>query len=121
MIEIISDLPSNTLGARCKGHVTRKDYENVLIPAVEAALKRNKKLRIYYEVAADFTAIDPGAVLEDIGTGMKHLAQWEKIAIVTDVDWIKHTAGAFAFLLHGNVKTFPLADAQEARDWLAKG
>jgi len=37
MIEIISELPENVLGVRAKGRVTAGDYEQVLIPAVEAA------------------------------------------------------------------------------------
>jgi len=120
MIEIIKDLPSNILGFRCRGRVTRSDYEGVLIPAVDAALKHDKRVRLYYEVAADFAGIEPGAVLEDIGVGMKHLAQWERFALVTDVEWIKHVAGAFAFLLPGRLKIFPLSAAKEARNWIAQ-
>ena len=47
MIEIIEDLPDNVVGILAKGEVTRKDYLDVLIPAIDAALKRNAKLRLY--------------------------------------------------------------------------
>ena len=40
MIELIPDLPENVLGFSAKGEVTVEDYETVLIPAVEARIKR---------------------------------------------------------------------------------
>ena len=47
MIQIISDFPDNVVGILAKGVVTRRDYLDVLIPAIDAALKRNAKLRLY--------------------------------------------------------------------------
>lgn len=120
MIELVKDLPPNVIGAVCTGRVTRKDYEQVLIPAVESTVHNNKRVRLYYKIAADFQGIDPMAVLEDFMEGMRHLPQWERIAVVTDVDWIKHTIKAFAFLIHGQLKTFPLAEAETALKWITE-
>jgi len=47
MIEIIEGLSENIVGILAEGEVTRKDYLDVLIPAIDAALKRNAKLRLY--------------------------------------------------------------------------
>ncbi|HWU26152.1 MAG TPA: STAS/SEC14 domain-containing protein, partial [Rhizomicrobium sp.] len=69
MIEIISELPENVLGVRAKGRVTAGDYEQVLIPAVEAALKRHDRLHFYCELGEQFEGIDPGAVFEDLKVG----------------------------------------------------
>ena len=119
MLETISGLPDSVIGVTAKGRVTRKDYETVLIPAVEAALKRHDKLRLYYELGPEFTGIDPGAVLEDFEVGMRHLPHWEKLAVVTDVEWIRQAVNAFAFMIHGTVKIFPASQARAARDWIA--
>jgi hypothetical protein len=53
------------------------------------ALKNHEKLRLYYETAADFSGIDPGAVWEDIKVGMEYFTRWERMAVVTDIEWIK--------------------------------
>jgi len=50
---------------------------------------------------------------------MEHLTRWERVAVVTDVDWIKHTMQFFSFMMPGQLKTFPLAQAEEARKWIA--
>lgn len=46
MIRLLSGFPENVLAVACEGHVTRSDYENVLIPAIRAALERQPKLRV---------------------------------------------------------------------------
>ena len=36
--------------------------------------------------------------------GMEHLLRWERIAVVTDVDWIRHTLRVFSFVVPGVIK-----------------
>jgi SpoIIAA-like len=91
----------------------------VLVPDVADRLNRHDKLRIYYEVAADFAGLDPGAVWEDTKVGLSHFRHWERFAVVTDAEWIKHAVTLFGFLMPGELRVFPLADAARAREWIA--
>lgn len=118
MIEHVTSFPDGVLAFVCHGHVTKADYEGVLVPAVIDALKKNDKIRLYYETAPDFTGIHPGAMWEDFKVGIEHLTRWERFAIVTDIDWIKHTMRFFSFLMPGKLKLFPTADAAKAREWI---
>jgi hypothetical protein len=119
MIEKLTGFPGNVVAFACHGEVTRRDYEAVLVPAVEAALKAHQKVRLYYKTDTDFSGIEPGAMWEDFKIGLMHLSRWERIAVVTDVDWIKATVRAFGFVMPGTVKVFPLAEAVAAHDWIA--
>jgi SpoIIAA-like len=119
MIERLTDFPANVLAFKCHGRVTKADYDTVLVPAVKDALKSHAKVRLYYEVAADFDGIEAGAAWEDFKVGIEHLTRWERMAVVTDVDWIKHTIHFFGFMMPGEMKFFPLAEAAQARAWIA--
>jgi hypothetical protein len=119
MIDTLDGFPDNVVAIACKGQVTRSDYAEVLIPAVEAALQRHDKVRLYYEIGTDFEGIDPTAVWEDFKVGMEHLSRWERVAVVTDVHWIGNTMKVFGFLLPVDIRLFPLSEATEARDWVA--
>ena len=121
MIEQLKDFPENVLAFACHGHVTKADYEEVLVPAVLAALKKQQKVRLYYETAADFSGIHPGAMWEDFKVGVEHLTHWERFAIVSDIDWIKHTMRFFSFLMPGALRVFPASEAAEARRWVCEG
>lgn len=120
VIETLTGFPDNIVAFKGHDHVTKNDYDTVLIPEVEKRLQQHEKLGIYYEFAPDFAGIEPGAALEDAKVGFSHLRSWDRIAVVTDVEWIKQTMKFFGFLMPAKVRTFPIAEAGEARAWVAQ-
>ena len=118
MIRSLSGFPENVVAVVCEGRVTRKDYDDVLVPAVTAALRRHDKVRLYYEITPQFSGMEPGAIWEDFRVGMGHLLRWERIAVVTDVAWIRHTVNACRFLLPGKVRIFGGGETAAARAWI---
>jgi len=98
--------------------VTKADYDSILVPAVVKALDKNKKVRLYYETSKDFEGIDPGAVWEDFKIGMEHLTRWERVAVVTDIEWITQAMRLFSFLMPGVVKLFSTSESERARSWI---
>jgi SpoIIAA-like len=119
MIEQLADFPDTILAFICHGHVTKADYETVIIPAAEKAMKAHAKVRLYYELGTEFAGIEPAAMWEDFKVGMGHLSAWERIAVVTDVDWIKYAVRAFGFLMPAKLHVFPTSEAAAARAWIA--
>lgn len=118
MIESIDSFPDNVVAVIAKGQVTKQDYEKVLIPKVEAALKRHERISLYYELGAEFSGVDSGAAWEDIKVGVEHLTRWERMAVVTDVDWIRHLMSAFRVFMPGRLRVFPTAKTADARAWI---
>ena len=121
MIEVLSGFPSTVLAFTCKGHVTKQDYESVLIPAVEHALAHHEKVRLYYHIDAGFSGIEPGAMWDDFKVGMEHLFRWDRLAVVTDVEWIRHTFTVFSFMIPCEAKVFRLEEAAKAQAWIVEG
>jgi hypothetical protein len=119
MIEHLAGFPDNVVAVVCRGRVTGDDYKTVLLPAVMKALKSHDKLRLYYETATDFAGLDAYAMWEDFKVGMEHLTRWERIAVVTDVEWIRHTVRFFSFLMPGTTRLFSRTEAVKAREWVA--
>lgn len=121
MIEVIKGFPDHVLGFRAIAQVTGDDYRTVLEPAVNEALQHHAKLRLYYMIGHEFSGFDPGAAWEDLKIGVEHLTRWERIAVVTDVEWIGHMIKTFNFLMPGDVRVFPISKDAEARTWIASG
>jgi hypothetical protein len=117
MIEHLSDFPPNVVAFVCSGRVTRSDYETVLVPVVEAALRQHEKVRLYYQIALDFSHVEAG-VSQDFKVGIEYLLRWDRIAIVTNLDWVRETIRAFSFLMPGAVEIFALDEAVRARAWI---
>ncbi len=118
MIEQLQGFPENVIAFAGRGEVTKDDYLSIAIPAVEKALASHDRLRVFYQLGADFAGIDADAILEDFKLGMQHLARWERIAVVTDVQWIAHAVSLFGFLMPGAMKVFSTKDANQARSWI---
>jgi hypothetical protein len=117
MIEALNGFRSGVLAFAGKGHVTKADYETT----VEQALQHPGKIRLYYQVGPDFAGIGAGAVWGDFKVGIEHLLRWERVAVVTDVDWIRYTLRAFSFLIPGVAKIFSLNEQAQARQWVLEG
>jgi hypothetical protein len=87
---------------------------------VEKTLLTNGKVRLLYEAGPDFGGMDAGPAWEDLQVGMEHLFCWERIAVITDIGWIKPAARLFSFVLPGVVRVYPTADAAKARLWITQ-
>ena len=51
---------------------------------------------------------------------MEHLSRWERIAVVTDVEWIRFTIRALNFVIPGETKVFRLDETPNATAWIAE-
>jgi stage II sporulation SpoAA-like protein len=114
MIELIEDLPRNVVGIAVKGRVTKQDCDDVLTPAMEKSLKRHDKIRLYYELNSRF----PGAAWDDLDLGIEHVSRCERVAIVTDVGWVRLTVKALRFLIPSEIRVFATIQAPEGRAWI---
>lgn len=120
MIEQIPGLPAGALGFRASGQVTATDYSQVLVPDIEAAFAISRKLRLLYHIGPDFTGFDPGAVWEDVQLGFRHFSGWDRVALVTDVQWLRVTASAMGFAVPAELKLFHNAQLDEAMAWISE-
>jgi hypothetical protein len=118
MIEALKGFPTNVLVFSWKGHVTKHDHETVLILAVEGALNQQGKVRLYCQIDADFHGFEYGAIWDDFKVGTEHLLRWERIAVVTDLDWVGFTFRAFSFAIPAVAKIFRIDEKAKARKWI---
>jgi hypothetical protein len=120
MVTQISDLPDNVLGFTAKGTVTANDYESVIIPAVEALFSRRSKVRFLYHLGEDFSGFEAAAIWDDTKLGLKHLAGWERMAVVSDVDWIRAAIKIFGLAIPGHVRVFHNRELAQATRWITE-
>ncbi|WP_244603818.1 STAS/SEC14 domain-containing protein [Mycobacterium attenuatum] len=123
VIERLEGFPDNVAAFAFHGHATKSDDDAILAPDFEDKLARHKKVRIYCEIPLDFEKFDPGAAWEDSKLGFGHFFDWDRAALVTDVEWMAHVAKFsqfFGFLRPGEYRAFADADVDEARKWIAE-
>ena len=114
MLELIDGLPGNVVGIAVSGRLTMQDCQDVLVPAMEKSLKRHEKIRLYYELNSRF----PGAAWDELDFGLEHASRCERVAIVTDIGWVRLTVKALRFLIPSEIRVFPTVQADEGRAWI---
>jgi hypothetical protein len=120
MIEVMQDVPDNVIAFKATGKVTGNDYENILIPAMEAALEKHDKVRALGQLGPEFTGFAAAAMWDDAKVGLKHYTSWEKIALVSDIEWVINSVKVFGFLVPGEVKLFSNDQLAEAKAWIVE-
>jgi len=118
MFQAIEGMPDGVIAVRGIGKVTAEDYRSVLVPAIEGATAGGGKARLYLELGQGFEGYDASAMLADTKVGMGHLSSFERIAVVSDTDWVRHAIHLFGPLIPGEVRAFPVSEAAVAREWI---
>ena len=98
MLTKITDLPSNVVGVRATGEVDKKDYEQVLLPALDNLSKKQDKLNYLMELDTDVKNFSLGAWLDDAGAEFSEM---------------------FSFAIPGETRGYTLDQLEEAKKWVA--
>ena len=119
MIKDLADLPPGVVGFEISGTVHADDYRDVVLPVLQRAYASGEFRFVI--VISEFHGMTGGALWQDLKVGVEHLHAWKRIAVVTDIDWMRNVTGLFGWMTPGQVKVFPLAQRDEAIAWAAGG
>jgi hypothetical protein len=120
MIRLLTDLPDDVVGFEAIGEVEASDYTTVLDPAIDEALARHERIRLLYVLGEEFTGYSGAAMWEDAVVGTRDFSRCERIAVVSDTEWVRHGVNAFAWFVPSRIKTFGLGERAQARAWVSE-
>lgn len=118
MFQIMSESEGKIIGVRATGKLTDQDYQEVLIPNLEALINQHGKIRLLCFMDEEFAGLEPGALWDDAKFFLPHKDDFEKMAIVGGPKWIELIMKLFAPLMQGEVKTFPTNQLPNAWEWI---
>lgn len=102
------------------GTITDDDYRSTLIPALDKAAARHGKVRAALRFGGRFEGYTARAVMDDALYGLSHVRAFERVAVVSDIEWIRRGVAMFAHLSVVPVRIFAAHQTQEAIAWLAR-
>ena len=120
MIKELRGLPPGVIGFEAAGTLHAEDYRDVILPVLERAAASSEVSEVRFVVVIpEFHGMSGGALWQDLNVGIEHLCAWERIALVTDIEWMNLMTTLFAGMTPGEVRHFPLAQLNEAIAWAA--
>jgi SpoIIAA-like len=119
MFKPITGLPMDVVGLSATGTITGDDYEHMLIPLMRDTMAAHGKVRMLLHFGPDFTGYSASAMWEDTKFGLTHLGDFSRLAVVTDVAWLRHAVRLFAPFMRCPVSVFANNDMETAKAWIA--
>jgi hypothetical protein len=120
MIRLLGHMPAGVLGLEAVDDVEKEDYQNVVVPAIEAAVAEHGKVRLVYVLGPEFDDYEGEAVWEDLKLGARHPTAFERMAVVTDARWAGPAVKMLSLLWPGQARAFPLSELEAAKRWAAE-
>jgi hypothetical protein len=117
---VLDGYPADVIAISASGHITSDDYEKVLIPLVEDRIKAEGKVKLLYMLTPEFAGFSAGAMWDDAKLGLLHFGDFAKVALVTDIDWMRAGTKLFAPLMRFEVRVYPVAELDAAKAWISE-
>ncbi len=117
MIKLKQTASTQQLEVTLSGDVTANDYQSVLAPGIAAALEENDCVRLLVTVEDD-VSYDFGAAWSDLKLGLSHWRGFDRVAVVSNLDWVSNSIAVVAPFAPCPVQKFKLAEVEDARRWL---
>lgn len=118
MIEILPESRGNILGFRATGTLSDRDYKEIVIPKLESLFAAHGKLNVLFFMDEDFEGWDMKGAWDDASYGMKHRADFEKLALVGGPEWVHWCFKLAGFLMKGEIRIFPVDELEKAWAWI---
>ena len=119
MITVINTAPANTAAFRATDHVGKADYDNIVIPVIDALVKKQGHINFMLVLDTSISHFSIGALMKDLGVGLKHFTKWHKMAIISESGAINTFTDLFSYIAPGEAKGFTHAQLKEAEKWVS--
>ena len=121
MLRRLKDMPAGTIGFEAIGEVEDDDWEETVEPVLRHEMADGQKIRLLYLLGAEAGDVEGDAVAADTGFRARHATSFERVAVVSDEDWMPPAVRALSALLPGKAKAFRVHELAAAKAWLAEG
>lgn len=119
MLRRIKDMPARTIGFEAVGEVEDDDWERSVEPILREEIAEGEKIRLLYVLGPRTREVEGDAVKADLSFRARYASSFERVAVVSDEDWVRPALGALSVLLPGKAKGFRVAELEHAKAWLA--
>lgn len=119
MLRRMTDMPAGTIGFEAIGEVEDDDWEQAVEPVLRREIAEGRTVRLLYLLGPHARGVEGDAMRADTGFRARHATSFDRVAVVSDEDWMRPAVRALSFLLPGKARSFPVHELPAAKAWLA--
>jgi hypothetical protein len=119
MLKRIPDMPAGTVGFEAIGKVDDDDFERAVEPVLRGEIAAGHKIRLLYLLGPGMREYEGDTLGEEMKFASRHPTSYERVAVVSDEDWLRPALRVLSVLVPGQLRAFPVNQLVAAREWLA--
>ena len=89
MLRQLKDMPVGTIGFEAVGEVEDDDWEDTVEPVLRQEIAEGRKVRLLYVLGPESREVEGDALKADTGFRARHAGSFDRVAVVSDEDWIR--------------------------------
>ena len=121
MLKQMTDMPSGTVGFEAVGEVDDDDFEKMVEPVLRRIIAEGRKVRLLYLLGVRFREYEGDALKEEMKFAIHHPSAYERVAVVSDEEWLRPALRLLSVLVPGQLRGFRVAELAAAKSWVAAG
>jgi hypothetical protein len=120
MIYQLIDLPPQMIGFRASWEVTRKDFDEVVIPCVQNHVEKMGQSNYMLVLNNSIHNYSFCSWFKDGLLSLKNITRWKRAAIVTDSKVLKFFIELVSAFIPGELRGFKHNEFHNAVNWLSE-
>jgi hypothetical protein len=119
MLRRMRDMPAGTVGFEAIGKVEDDDFEHSVEPVLRGEIAAGRQIRLLYLLGTEMGEYEGDTLTEEMQFAVRHPSAYERVAVVSDEDWLRPALRVPSVLVPGQLRGYPVAQLPRAREWLA--
>uniref|UniRef100_F4CCE8 STAS/SEC14 domain-containing protein n=1 Tax=Sphingobacterium sp. (strain 21) TaxID=743722 RepID=F4CCE8_SPHS2 len=119
MLALMDDFPPHVVAYRAQGKVNGEEYKEIVVQRIAEVAKAYPQINFIVLLETGFEDYSLQALLEYIKVSFEHFSKWNRMAIVSDQQWVRKIYDILSPLVHGEIRTYRLEDRQRASEWVS--
>ncbi len=119
MVQQINGLQANVVGFEFTSDVTKEDYDNVVLPAIQKLVAQYDELNVIFLIHTDIENFTAGAWMQDAYLGLKNITKWRRMALISDSAFVHTTTPVLSLMVPGEFKAYKESEKDAAIAWVS--
>ncbi len=119
MVELLKDFPPHVAAYRATGEVKKEEYEKVVMARVDEVAASYGKINFLVLLETKMQNYTLPAFFDYLKVSFEHFTKWNRMAIVTDQQWVGTAYEVLSKLVPGEIKGYQTDQFQEAKEWVS--
>jgi hypothetical protein len=94
------------------------DVEDIVEPLLRREIAAGRGIRMLYLLGPELLEYDGDALADELKFAARHATSYERVAVVSDQDWLGPALRVLSVLVPGQLRAFPLAQLPQAKGWV---